>query len=556
MPESERLKEIKRVVSFLLEQRQTWDTHHKEIADFIHPRYGRFMDKGDSTPNDGKKRMGKVLDGTAMRGLNVLSAGLFTAICSPSRPFFRMSFMDKSLLEYGPARMWADVVEKRMYWVLEKSGFYQATHHAFRELPLFASACTWADPHPQRILHWQTRTWGEYAWGINGWGEVDTCSLAIQLPIRGIAERWGTRAFSESSKRALEKDPFTWKTVTFLVRPREWVMPGKMDVLNMPYQLVAFMEDGDDILFESGRQEFPVMTPRWDVIGPSIYGFGPGHDILPDVKMLQELQEQRLVAVAKSSNPPVKVPTGYTRRLLTVPGGQNPVSAQSPESIGPLYQVNPDLRGLLDALQDTREAIRSGQYVDVFLLLSQFPDMTATEALIREQEKLQVLGPVAERFIGEYLNRALELAYAEMVRIGLVPPPPPEIAGQELKLEHVSTLARVQERAGFQGLGQFLAVAEQIVAGHPETADKVDFDQAIDEIGQMFSVPPGIIRSDDDVAKLRQVRAQAQAQAAQGEKMAGMASAAKDLAAAKTDEPSLLTQAMDSMGGGAVPAAR
>lgn len=48
----------------------------------------------------------------------------------------------------------------------------------------------------------------------------------------------------------------------------------------------------------------------------------------------------------------------------------------------------------------------------------------------------------------------------------------------------------------------------------PSSLDKVDFDQVIDETGEMLGVSPRIIRSDEDVAAQREQQAnQAQMQA-------------------------------------------
>lgn len=544
---SEKLKEAKRLAEFLVAERSTWDTHHKDITDYICPRYGRYADKGDSDPNTGKKRMQKVLDGTAMRSLNIAGAGLYSGLCPHSRPWFHMGFMDPDLMEFGPARLWAEAVEKRMYWVLAKSGFYAATHQNFRELILFANATTWASAHNENVLHWQTRTWGEYFWGVNGWGEIDTVGVTQKMPLCGVAQRWGTAAFSTSDKTRLEKEPYAWTAVTFLVRPRKNYNTERMDNKNMPFEFIAWMEDGQDILFESGFNEKPALTPRWDVVGPSVYGFGLGHDALPDVKMLQELQSKRLKGVALQIDPPVRVPTGYTRRLLTVPGGQNPVPSQSPDAVGALYQVQVDLRGLLECLTDTRNSVRDGFLTPLFLMLSDHPEMTATEALIREQEKLRVLGPVTERLIGEHLTPALELVFNEMNRIGMIPPPPPEIRGQQMKIEHVSVLAKAQEAAGFQGLAQFVTIVTQMAQVDQSVLKKVDSHQVVDEFGKQLGVSPSVVRSDEDVAKLVQAEQAAIDAQRQGEQLAGMAKTAKDLAGAQMEKPSLLTQAMGGL---------
>jgi len=55
----------------------------------------------------------------------------------------------------------------------------------------------------------------------------------------------------------------------------------------------------------------------------------------------------------------------------------------------------------------------------------------------------------------------------------------------------------------------------------------VDFDQTVDEYGDMTSVPQGMIRSDDDVAEIRAQRAKQQQAAQAAESMKSMAGSAK-----------------------------
>ena len=65
-----------------------------------------------------------------------------------------------------------------------------------------------------------------------------------------------------------------------------------------------------------------------------------------------------------------------------------------------------------------------------------------------------------------------------------------------------------------QGMDRLLGTVGQMAAIKPEVLDKIDFDQVVDDMGEAFGVNPALIVSDEDVAALRQARAQAQ-QAAQ-----------------------------------------
>ena len=75
--------------------------------------------------------------------------------------------------------------------------------------------------------------------------------------------------------------------------------------------------------------------------------------------------------------------------------------------------------------------------------------------------------------------------------------------------------------------GQFLEQVLPLAQASPQILDKIDADQLVDELAQRMGVPASIIRSDEEVAKIRQEREQAQ-QAAEAE--AALVSEAQELA--------------------------
>ena len=87
-----------------------------------------------------------------------------------------------------------------------------------------------------------------------------------------------------------------------------------------------------------------------------------------------------------------------------------------------------------------------------------------------------------------------------------------------------------------QGIQQLVTFVVSNVEAKPDVLDKLDFDKAIDIIADRLGVPPEVIVSSQDVAKVRDARAQAQAQAQKSEEMRNnvqvAAQAAKNMGAA------------------------
>ena len=59
----------------------------------------------------------------------------------------------------------------------------------------------------------------------------------------------------------------------------------------------------------SGYAEFPIVAPRWEVVGGDFYGRGPGWNALGESKTLQELRKDYLVAQKMTIQPPMMGPS-------------------------------------------------------------------------------------------------------------------------------------------------------------------------------------------------------------------------------------------------------
>ena len=194
--------------------------------------------------------------------------------------------------------------------------------------------------------------------------------------------------------------------------------------------------------------------------------------------------------------------------------------------VRPIYQVQPDIPGQLQAIAESRQLIQRFFYVDLFLMLvsSDTRDMTAREVVERHEEKMLMLGPVLERLENELLDPLIERVFAIMDRMGLIPQPPEDLGGKLLQVEYISILAQAQRMVGIEGIERLAGFVGAYAPLKPEVLDKVDFDEAIDQYAKKLGVPAAVIVSDENVAAIREQRAQQQAQM---EQMAAMQQAAQ-----------------------------
>jgi len=160
--------------------------------------------------------------------------------------------------------------------------------------------------------------------------------------------------------------------------------------------------------------------------------------------------------------------------------------------------------------EQRRNAIRAAFYVDQ-LQLQQGPQMTATEVLQRNEEKMRLLGPVMGRLQTELLQPLINRSFQLMLRNGQLPDAPPELQGRDIDIEYVSPLAKAQKTTDLQsvlrGLEAFIGLRE--IA--PGVMDYIDDQGLVKYVVDVAGIPAEIIRSDSEVEEIREEQAEMQA---------------------------------------------
>jgi len=193
-------------------------------------------------------------------------------------------------------------------------------------------------------------------------------------------------------------------------------------------------------------------------------------------------------------------------------------------------------------INETRQAIDKTFYVDLFLMIAQIDkgQMTAREIVERHEEKLLMLGPVLERLEGELLDPLIDRTFKIMLRTGVVPPPPEEIQGEDMKVEYISMLAQAQKMVGTTAIEQTISFVGNMMDAFPEIKDAVDADEAIIEYGDLMGIPSKIIRSKDEIMAIREERQKAEQAAQTAAVMPQMVEGAKKLSETELGKNSAL----------------
>lgn len=532
----------------LKSERTSWVPHWQDISRNLLPRNGRYLvtdaNRGDAL------RQNTIYNSAGTQSLDVMVAGLMSGASSPARPWFRLEAADQDLNRYQPARLWLDQVTDRILRVFSASNTYGALHQVYEELGAFGTAATLLVDDFDTVIHHHVMTIGEYAIGTDYKGRPNTFYREFRMTVGQLVGEFGLPRCSSAVRNLYTRGQHDeWRTIIHAIEPRAFRELTDPTASAMAYASCYFEEGSreDEILRESGFEEFPVLLPRWRVRSGDIYGHSPGMTALADIKSLQLKAEREAYAIDLETDPPLQGPGALTaRQVERTPGGYTTVPDLGPHSgVKRLFESRIVLGDLQKSIADDEARVDRAFFADLFRMLSNRESdtrMTATEVAERHEEKLVILGPVLERLQNELHSPLVNRTYERLAAAGALPPPPPDIEGMEIAPRFVSILAQAQKAIGLNSQDRFVGGMLALVESRPEIMDKLDVDALVDGTADALGIDPRIVVPTEKAARLRDARNKANAAKEQALLMDQHAAAAKSLGSTPTGgDPNLLT---------------
>ena len=523
MAKTDLTKKLLTRFSRLAGQRQNWETHWQEVADYMMPR------KSDVTKKRtrGDKRMELIFDSSPLQALELLAASLHGMLTNPSTPWFTLRFKQDNVENEDEAKLWLESATDAMYTAFNRSNFQQEIFELYHDLITFGTAAMFIEEDEEDFIKFSTRHIDEVYIAENDKGRIDTIYRRFNLSARAVVQKFGT-AVSQDILVLEKKDPYKEVEIIHAVYPRADFNPTKKDKKNMPFESVYMEYKNGNELSVSGFKEFPFVVPRYLKASHEIYGRSPAMTALPDVKMLNEMVKTTIKAAQKQVDPPLLVPDdGFLLPVRTVPGGLNFYRSGTRDRIEPLNIGANNPLGL-NMEEQRRDSIRSVFYVNQ-LMMQDGPQMTATEVIQRNEEKMRLLGPVLGRLQSELLKPLIDRVFAILLRNNMLPQAPEFLSGRDIEIEYVSPLAKAQKSSELQSIMRAIEILGSLANVAP-VFDYVNFDNLVKHLADIVGMPQKLLKSQNQVNAERQQAAQAAQQQQQMAQMQQVAQAAGDVA--------------------------
>ena len=553
----------------LKNERQSFEPHWRTIADYVLPTRARFT---LTQNNRGDRRNQKIINSTAVLASRTLRSGMMAGITSPARPWFKLAIKDRDLMEYGPVKYWLQHTENEMRSQFILGNLYNSLPVAYGDLGNFATSAIFMEEDFNTVSRFYVFPVGSY-WLFNDETlKVRGFYREFRFTVRQIVEKFGRTNesgspdwsnISKTVKNLYDRGSYeTWIDLCHYVIPNTGYNPDKIDSEFKKYSSLYYEKgtssmdvyDRNKYLSKKGYDYFPVLAPRWEKTGEDVYGTDcPGMTALGDNKALQTMEKRKAQAIEKHVNPPMTGPSVLRNSKASIlPGDMTYLDLrEGQQGFRPIHEVRPDIQSLVYDIQEHQKRISRAYYEDLFLMLAQSDrrEITAREIDERHEEKLLMLGPVLEGLNEDLLDPLIDNQFSFGIEQGRFLPPPPELEGVPLKVEYVSIMAQAQKLAGIANIERFFGfvINTAVQSQNPAMLQKVDFDQAVDVYGDRMGIDVDLIRTDEDVAAIREQEAKAMQQQQMMEQITAGASAAKDLSKADLESDNALKRISDGM---------
>ena len=523
--------------------RRPFEQHWRDVDDAVGAITSRDINSVSPTSNPfgdaiSQRRRSKArnrYDTTMQQSVERLTSGILSLVFPSGQKWHTLSTATVQAMEDEEEKRWAEQVRDVLFFnrYAAYAGFESAIQRTIGSCVRYGPGYLYVQPSfsPKASARYMNIPVNEGYIGRDEFGQVDTFARRFTRKARQVGD-WDVsqRVTAARDDPKTSGDEFEFIQI---IMPRD--EPGfraMQSRKNAPWVSYIVEVGQKRVVSDDGFETFPVATFFWDEFG--MYGTSPCIDYLLEHKMLSAMEKDVLIALNQIVRPPMGVhDTSLMNRVNLNPGAVNPgaVSADGRPLMIPLLQgANPERAAPF--IEKRQGQLRDGFYTRLFQTLEgDRGGQTATEVLVRNTEKGQMLGPVGARLhSGADVMVARELEALEMRGLYAENSPllPPEsLADKEIKPQYTNNMQRLAIAGEAEGVLRMMEIDNgRVQQGRTPLLRDAEAGQFLAEA---FNAPLKLIKTTDEIAAEDEQRQQSQQQAQAVEATQKAAGAMKDM---------------------------
>ena len=510
-------------LALLKTRRQDFESAWEEAQRFVSSTVLTFTDETDTA--DEQYLIPRRITGRPANYLETLVAGISGYSINPNILWLKLGIADRELEEQYGVKDWLELAEEALYKAYNDGNLYGQMPLLIESAATFGHGVMLVDEDVvSRKIRCSTMNAREIYLDTNEYDEVDTVFREFFMTIENAAAYFGRDKLAPEIRDTWNDEESKARTIHLLHAVYKHKSSEGENILKGKWMYASVFVDLDNrhLIKEGGYQDFPYAVFVWKKSTGKKYGMSPALAAVNDIKLLYKAEESLLEVAQLSAKPPMNVPQRMQGSEQLVPDGRN--YYMTPDQIISPVQVGANFPITIEITRDMEERIKDWFHVDFFLMLQQQQrPMTATEVVELQGEKASVLSNMVTN-LNYALQKIVQRSVDILFRQGKMPEVPYALqrARTSMKVDFIGILAQAQRKAHrtsgiMQGLQVMGALAEMApaVPQIAEAFDYVDASQILKNGFESGGMSQLAIREEDDVQKIRQARAEAQAQALQ-----------------------------------------
>jgi hypothetical protein len=506
----------------LANERSQLDQVREQIALRILPNYAnRFNTQNRSiiTP-PGIQNTHEMIDSTGAYALMTFASINESMLTPHHSRWHSVVPSDANLLKDRETRLWFEDLTDLLFRLryAPKANYASQKREDYMMLGAFGDGCLFIDAlNDKRDKGFRYRAIhpGQIYFKENHQGIINEAFRRFHYTASQAVEHFGDalpKIIQEQAADSRRNNTIHW--FVHKVSPRPDYDDERLDIKGMEYQDQYVSVTEKQMLREGGYHTFPYAISRYVTTPGEVNGRSPAMMSLPSLKSLHEMKKTVLKQGHRVTDPILLAhDDGVADAIGFKPG--TVVSGGVNADGKPLVHVLPtgNLAAGKDAMESERMAINDFFLVNMFQILVDSPQKTATQVIEEAREKGALLTPYMGRqqseSFGPQVEREIDLARQQRL---LKPMPPAllEAAGQYTVQydSPLSRMARAEQSAGlWRTLENVMGVIQ--VTQDPTPLDHYDWDVIIPEISDDAAIP---VRWRKSMAQVQAMRAGRQQQ--------------------------------------------
>jgi hypothetical protein len=259
---------------------------------------------------------------------------------------------------------------------------------------------------------------------------------------------------------------------------------------------------------------FPYAVSRYDQAPGEVEGRGPAQIVLPSLKTLNAQKVTFLKSGHRAADPVLLIADDGIVGMDLRPGAMNKGGVTPDGKLLVHALPTGDIQISEKMMGEERGIIDDVFLVSIFKVLTENPNMTATQVIELVNEKGMLVAPTLGRQHTEYVGALVEREMDLLSEMRMLDPMPPRLR-EAMGAYEVTDTSPLSLAASAGRAAGFLRTVEQVrelvnVTQDTSLLDPFDFDAAIPEISRINNVPEAWMADPQQIAVKRKSRAAAQ----------------------------------------------